>query len=281
MTASSPISAEPGSVFNMRTIRFERKQFIEPCAIEGLGFHFQFDTYAGCEHQCHYCYAQNRPELDWENEIGIIPDLKKKLGGELSRLPPQRIYIGMKTDPYQPLEKECRQTRGALEALSERGFSVSLLTKSDLVIRDIDLLKSMAGAAAGVSVAFQEDELRTAFEGHTVPNQPRIQALAELKKSGIETYALICPVMPYLTDPENLIRQVRPYADTIWVYRLEMKSEEDRNWKKIRPILERHLPGKFEEFKEIVFSPGHAYWERLRERLETIREETGVRLNVF
>ena len=109
---------------------------IEPCALQSLGFNYQIDPYVGCEHNCHYCYAQNQPDLDWENEIGICSDIKK-LAEELALLTPQKIYMGMKTDPYQPLEKEYNQTRAALELLKERGFSVCILTKSNLVIRDL------------------------------------------------------------------------------------------------------------------------------------------------
>jgi DNA repair photolyase len=264
----------------VRIIRCERKTILEPCAIEGLGFDYQFDTYAGCEHQCHYCYAQNRPELDWENEIGVIGNLRQKLSEELSRLPPQRIYIGMKTDPYQPAEQEYRQTREALEVLKEHDFSVSLLTKSSLVTRDMDLFKTMAGTAVGISVAFQDDEIRRQLEGNTMPKEERIRALGELKKNGIETYALICPVMPYLTDVEALIREVRPFADTIWVYPLEMKSEDDLNWKKTDSILRKHFPGKFEGFREAAFSSGHIYWKKLREKLEAIRLKDHLRMNV-
>ena len=260
-----------------KVINLKRKPIIESCALKSLGFNYQIDPYVGCEHHCHYCYAQNQPGLDWENEIGICSNIKE-LAEELSLLTPQTIYIGMKTDPYQPLEKEYKQTREALKLLKERGFSVCILTKSNLVIRDIDLLSGMAGASVGISVAFQDDDSRSLFEANTLPNSDRIQAIAELKKNGIETYALICPVMPYITEVEALIAETRPVADTIWIYPLEMKYEEDTNWKKIEPILQQHFPGIIKRFREIVFSSGHAYWQELRQQLENIRINDNINL---
>jgi hypothetical protein len=70
--------------------------------------------------------------------------------------------------------------------------------------------------------------------------------------------------MPYITEIEVLIREVHPYADTIWIYPLEIKSNEDKNWKKIQTILEHRFPEIFKRFEEIVFSTDHAYWKELR-----------------
>lgn len=64
----------------MKVIHSEFKRIIEPCTIEGLGFSYQFDPYAGCEHHCDYCYAQNHPDLDWEHEIGVDPEAEKETG---------------------------------------------------------------------------------------------------------------------------------------------------------------------------------------------------------
>lgn len=262
----------------MKVINIERKRIIEPCATDL--FKYQIDPYAGCEHKCHYCYAQNSAELEWETETGICPDMDKMLADELSALEPQTVYLGMNTDPYQPLEKEFGQTRKVLQLLKERNFSACILTKSSLVVRDIDLLKEMKGSSAGISVAFQDDSIRGLFEENTMPSKDRIWALAELKGNGIETYALICPVMPYITDAEVLVEKVRLHADTIWIYPLEIKSADDKNWRKIQPIVEQHFPGLVARFREAAFSPGHAYWKKLRRCLEDIRGRDEINMNI-
>lgn len=253
----------------MKLIKSDQRNIIKPCELDG--FNYQIDPYLGCEHGCHYCYTQNR--FDWNDEIQTYDNLREKLTAELSSLKPQKIYLGMNTDPYQPVEEEFRQTRTVLEVLSEHDFSATILTKSNLVVRDIDILKDVPGASIGISIAFQNDVERKLFEENTVSNTDRILALNKLKSEGIKTYALICPVMPYITDVDVLINQVHPQADSIWIYPLKIDSIENQNWKNTRPILEQHFPGILEKFEKVVFSPDHVYWDELRQHLKDMNDE--------
>ncbi len=244
----------------------DREKIIEPCELED--FTYQIDPYIGCEHGCHYCYTSNR--FDPTDEIGIYESLEERLTEELSHLEPQKIYIGMNTDPYQPLEKRYEQTRKVLEILKEYGFSVSILTKSELVVRDIDILKEMPGSSVGISLAFQDDVDRRSFEKNTVPNKDRILAMKNFRKEGIETYALICPVFPYISDVDVLLDKVKDHVDSVWVYPLEIRSVEDKNWRYLGPILEKQIPDKLSEFEDIVFSTDHEYWKELRQHLDEV-----------
>jgi len=249
---------------------------IEPCELED--FAYQIDPYIGCEHRCHYCYIQNR--FDWKDEIRLYENVKEKLSEELASIEPQKIYMGMNTDPYQPLEEDQKQTRKVLEVLNERGFSVSILTKSNLVLRDIDILKKMSGSSIGISIAFQNDVDRKSFEAKTMSNEDRVEAVKKLKKEGIETYALICPVMPFITDVEVLIDEVYPFVDSIWINPLSIGSVEDKNWKKTKLILEKHFPEISEKFEEIIFSTDHTYWKELRRQLKNIKIDEDVNLKI-
>ena len=243
-------------------------------------FTYQLDPYIGCEHLCYYCYALNRAETDWTEEILIHRDLAGQLERELSALEPQRIYMGWNTDPYQPLEKTHRQTRQAVELLVRWGFSASILTKSDLVVRDIELLLKMPEPSVGFSIAFQDEQVRRRFESKAPPNERRVAALRRLKEAGIRTYALICPVMPFLTDVAALIEPVAPHADTIWIYALRMEAEGDRNWQNVRDILDRHFPELTEQYRQIAFSATHPYWARLRRELEEIQRKSRLDLRI-
>ncbi|MGV8120284.1 MAG: radical SAM protein [Candidatus Xenobiia bacterium LiM19] len=265
----------------MKVISSTRDRILQPCTLDDLaGISYQIDPYDGCEHRCRYCYAQNQSGLDWDNEIGICPDICSRLAEEISPLRPQSIYIGMTTDPYQPAEKKYRHTRSILELLKERNFSVCILTKSSLVSRDIDLLRDMTGASAGISVTFPDDATRMLFEEDTLPGSDRMEAISELKKNGIESYGMICPVLPYITKVETLIEQLLPCVNTIWIYPLEMKSEEHRNWKAVWPIVQKHFPGIAGQFREIVFSADHQYWKELRQKLENLRDTQGINLKI-
>jgi DNA repair photolyase len=200
-------------------------------------------------------------------EIFLDEDLEGELDRELSDLEPQTIYVGWNTDPYQPCEGTYLQTRKALELLARRGFSACLLTKSDRVVRDADVLRQSPGSSVGLSIAFQDEHVRRLFEVNAPPNERRMEALKALKAKGIKTYVLVCPVMPFLTDVETLVERVAPYADTIWIYPLSMKAVDDRNWRNVRGILDAHYPGMAERYREIAFRPSHTYWSELRDRL--------------
>ncbi|MCP4178759.1 MAG: radical SAM protein [bacterium] len=253
------------------------RPLLMPCALED--FEFQLDPYVGCAHNCHYCYALNQAETDWSNEIQIHRDIVDQLDNELTAIPPQNIYIGWNADPYQPSESSCKQTRKVLELLSEKGFSVTILTKSDLVVRDIDLLKNMKNASIGISFAFDK-KTRSLLEGYTLCNNVRISALKKLKKAGIDTYAMICPVLPYITDVKSLINILAPHSDTIWVYSLSMSEHTDINWLNTKTILSSHFPELIEKIEAAAFSPQHPYWKKLRANLEKLKIKRQLPLKI-
>jgi DNA repair photolyase len=264
--------------FWLRLVTATRATIVEPCSLEG--FTYQVDPYVGCEHRCLYCYTQNDCSVDWERQVGILPDFVPRLADELARIEPQTIYMGMNTDPYQPPEAGCRLTRKALEVMLRQGFSACVLTKSDLMLRDLDLMKKMADASVGISVAFNDESTRAHFEKRTPPIAERIAALGRFKRRGIRTYALVCPIFPLIIDTDALISKLDSCADTIWLYRLEMASEEDTNWQRILPILRRHYPDIIEDFRSIVFNPNHPYWLDLRRHLEELISIKDLKLEV-
>lgn len=205
---------------------------------------------------------------------------KYSQSGELSTLDHQNIYMGWNTDPYQAAEGKYRQTREALKILKDQGFSVCILTKSDLVTRDIDLISEMPDSSVGTSIAFQDNDIRELFEANAPPNERRIEALNALKENDIQTYTLICPVMPYITQVEPLIKLAEPYSDKIWIYGLSMDREEDRNWQNVKEILDRHFPLLVKSYNQIAFSSNHPYWMKLRNKLSKMKKEKASNLEI-
>jgi DNA repair photolyase len=253
-------------------------RIVQPCELEGHDY--QIDPYVGCEHFCLYCYALNRAETDWTREVRVHRDLESRLDRELAGLRPQSIYLGWNTDPYQPAERTHRQTRRVLEILARRGHSVCILTKSGLVARDIDLLARMPGSSAGVSVAFQCETTRRLFEAKAPPTGERIGALRRLKQAGIPTYALICPVMPFISDVRLLAGQLAGWADVIWVYALTMESEDQPNWRNLQRVLQDNFPELTGRYRELAFSEGLPYWAEVRRELEEYRARSGLDLRI-
>ena len=256
----------------------KNRPLLEPCTLPELNY--QSDPYIGCEHYCYYCYVLPQAETDWSKEVLLHENLVDRLEKELSSIPPQTIYMGWHTDPYQPCEAECRQTRQVLQLLLEKGFSASILTKSNLVLRDLDLLQTMKNAAVSVSVAFNDEDNRQLFEAKTKRTTGRIFALQQLKAAGIKTSALICPVIPHITDAMLLIDQLAEFADKIWIYGLSIIDRSNRNWQKVENILASHFPRLKESIEATIFSKEHPYWEVLRQDLVKVQKERNLNLSI-
>lgn len=262
----------------MRIVEVERDRLLEPCSLDL--FNYQIDPYAGCAHHCVYCYTQNDSPLDWDSEVGILEGLGGRLAAELGGIHPQTVYMGMNTDPYQPVERDLRQTRTVLESLACGGFAVCILTKSDLVLRDTDLIKSMPGSSVGFSVAFAHEKVRRLFEKGSGSTQSRTNALEGLKGEGIETYVLIDPVIPFMSEVGSLIERMTPHVETIWIYPLRMESRDDPNWRATRGVLERHFPEALLDIERAAFDSRDAYWEHLRRELLDIGSSLAPRLEI-
>ncbi len=254
------------------------REILSPCGLKDLDY--QVDTYVGCEHYCYYCYAMAQAETDWSKEILIHKEIVNQLSREIDKVSPQTVYIGYHTDPYQPCEAEFQQTRKVLELLIEKEFSASILTKSDLVVRDIDILKEMKSAAVSVSVAFNENRTRQLFEANTMATEKRIEALHQLKEAGVRTGALVCPVIPYITDAIQLIDRLIPYTDEIWVYGLSISDRSGQNWLNIQKILNSKFSEIVEQIESVMFSKEHIYWEQLRENLMELKNDRQLNLNI-
>lgn len=245
------------------------RSILEPCGLKNINY--QIDPYIGCEHNCHYCYALKKAETDWKYEILVHRNITEQLEKELKDIQSQNIYLGYHTDPYQPCEEELIQTRKVIDLLLEKDFSASILTKSDLVLRDKYLLRDMKNASVSISVTFTNNRNRKLFEHNTIDTEKRINALKELKQLGIKTNALICPVIPYITNVKELIHMLQPYTDTIWIYGLSILNKSDLDWLNVESILGEYYNGSKQKIENAIFSKDHEYWNILKEDLLKIQ----------
>lgn len=256
----------------------DNRPVLNPCTLPDRNY--QVDPYIGCQHYCYYCYVLNQAETDWTKEILIHKDITARLKSDLSNIEPQKIYMGWHTDPYQPCEEQYQQTRQVLELLLEKGFSASILTKSDLVLRDMDLLQKMNDANVSVSVSLHDEDVRSLFEANTKQTETRILALQQLKAADIKTSALICPVIPYLTDARRLIDLLAEHTRKIWIYSLSILNRSEINWRNVEAILEKHFPELKNRIETAIFSKTDAYWETLIQELEQIKKNSQLNLSI-
>ena len=179
------------------------------------GMDYALNPYVGCEHDCVYCFAPDvlhKEAAKWGKEVGVRSNLPTLLAKEIKN---KRgvIGIGTVTDPYQPLEKSCLVTRKCLMEILRHDNPISVLTKSDLVVRDIELISATKRPEVGVTVTTVDDRISQAFEPGAPLPQRRLEALRQLSAAGLNTYAMIGPVLPMLTD-EDLTELVRAIANT-------------------------------------------------------------------
>lgn len=263
---------------DMKITHCSKRPILSQCQLKN--FEYQIDTYIGCGHYCYYCYVLPQAETDWSQEIRIHNDIVGQLSKELEKIPPQTIYFGYHTDPYQPCEEEHLQTKKVLELLVKNGFSASILTKSDLVVRDLEIFQEMDNAAISVSVAFNDNQTRRLFEANTVDTERRIEALRKLKEAGVKTGALLCPVIPYVTDAISLIDKLEPYADVIWVYGLTINDRSDQNWLNISNIFRDQHHDLLQKIDPVLFSKDHSYWKELRDSLTMLKNNRQLNMNI-
>ena len=179
-----------------------------------VGFDRSINPYRGCEHGCIYCFARPThayhglsPGLDFETRLFAKPSAARLLLKELSasRYRVKPIMIGTNTDAYQPIEREMRIMRGILNRLSEFNHPVSILTKSNLILRDIDILSSLADrnlTRCMISITTQDRKLARAMEPRCPTPERRFDAIKKLADKGIPTGIMLGPMIPGLNDSE-------------------------------------------------------------------------------
>ena len=177
-------------------------------------FDRSINAYRGCEHGCIYCFARPShafhdlsPGLDFETKLFAKPDAAELLEAELRRpgYVCAPIAMGTNTDPYQPIEREWRITRGLLEVLAACDHPVVITTKSDRVVRDLDLLGPMAAkrqAAVAISITSLDPRVAMTVEPRAPTPARRLAAVRRLADAGVPTYVNMAPVIPAVTDHE-------------------------------------------------------------------------------
>jgi DNA repair photolyase len=179
-----------------------------------ISFDRSINPYRGCEHGCVYCFARPThaflglsPGLDFESKLFVKPDAPRLLERELSapNYKPRTIAIGTNTDPYQPIERKYQVMRGILEVLERAGHPVGIVTKSALILRDLDILARMAErnlAKVALSVTTLDPELARVMEPRAATPGRRLETLRQLAAAGVPTSVMVAPVIPAINDME-------------------------------------------------------------------------------
>ena len=246
----------------------------EPCRsalnrVKGMMFRWSLNPYMGCSHQCTFCYVRafekraDRPSDDrYGASIRVKTNVVEVLRRELARKgwKGELVAIGAATDPYQPAEGRYRLTRGCLEVLAEAANPFSIITRSPMIVRDVDVLleaASRATVSATFSIPTLDHRIWRLTEPNTPPPRQRLRALTRLRDAGIEAGVGMAPILPGLSDkPELMADVVKAARDagatSIWTNVLYLRpgTREHflqylaRDWSELVPMYERLYAGR-------------------------------------
>jgi DNA repair photolyase len=281
-------AAEPTQLpGKLRVREVMAKSILNPSQISGVTY--AINPYVGCQHGCAYCYARfvSRHTGHMGEEWGSFVDVKINAARVLQQQLRRRrqtvqgsVMFSSVTDAYQPLERRYGLTRACLELLRNHQIPVSILTKSDLVLRDADLLGEFKEADVGMTIITLDERVRRVFEAQAPPVSRRLAALSELSGRGLHVWGFVGPIIPYLSAPslDELVRRLgEAGVSHIFFDRLNLKSG---NWPVIRRALQTSFADQYAAI-EAALHPGSPYYSELREQLEHVCQRHGVEFEVL
>ena len=235
---------------------------------------YSVNPYVGCSHSCKYCYASfmkrftNHPEK-W----GTFVDIKywEKIKNP-SKYAGKDLFIGSVTDPYMPLEQKYRRTRALLEEMQGIGCKISIATKSDLVLRDIDLIKTFPEARVSWSINTLDEEFKEDMD-NSVSIERKIECMKKFHKEGIRTTCFISPIFPGITDVKAIIEKCKDYCNLIWLENLNLRGDYKAT---ILNYIKAKYPKIYLLYDEIYNKGKRDYWENLNKEIAEFCKEKNL-----
>ena len=257
--------------------KVQAKSILQKTGIPGCGY--AINPYTGCTHGCVYCYARFMKRFTGHTEKwGHFLDAKVNAPEVLKRQLERRrepikdaVFLSSVTDPYQPAESVFKLTRGILEVLLEYQVPISILTKSDLVLRDMDLLRQFEECSVGLSLMTIDEGIARRFEPHAPLPMRRMQALRKLKENNIDTYAFISPYLPRLSHIEQLMEVLDGLIDEVGI---EALNTQEAYWWGVKRVLTRDYPELLFGYKQLCKKDG--YWDSLERRVRRLSFELHI-----
>ena len=249
----------------------------------GIG-DYSLNCYGGCVHACAYCYARFmqrfHPHVEpWGGYVDVKANAVEVLDRQLRRAAPGEVFVSSACDGWQPLERERRLTRECCLRLIEHGFKVSALTKSALILRDLDVF-ARGPSRVGVTVTTLDERLASLWEPRASRVEERFQVLEQAHAAGIETSIMFGPLLPFLSDNQESVcalleRAADLHVDHIWVDALNPRPKV---WEAIAALLDREFPGLRERYASVLFSEPvrAAYLAGVRDRIRHAAERYGL-----
>ena len=232
---------------------------------------YSVNPYVGCTHGCKYCYASFMKRFTGHTEPwGTFLDVKHwPVIKNPQKYKGQRVVIGSVTDGYLPQEAQFRNTRKLLEQLKNSGAELLICTKSDLILRDLDLLKEMGKVTVSWSINTLEEAFQSDMD-NAVSVERRLDAMKQVYDAGIRTVCFISPVFPGITDFEAIFHRVKEQCDLVWLENLNLRGAFKQE------ILD-YIKSKYPQLAtlyHVIYTEGdRSYFRELEERARRLAEE--------
>ena len=231
------------------------------------------NPYVGCTHGCKYCYACFMKRFTNHNEPwGSFLDVKIWPKINAQKYAHKKLIVGTVTDPYNPQEAQYKRTYTLLKELVGVPVSLTILTKSDLVLRDIDLLKSFANVRVGFSINTLDENFRGAMDNASSIAK-RLNAMKVLHEQGIRAACFIAPIFPGITDVPAIIDEVKEHCQFIWLENLNLRG----NYKQaILNFIKEKYPNLKDLYDQIYSKGDRTYWFELDRSIHKLACECGL-----
>ena len=248
---------------------------------------YSVNPYVGCTHSCKYCYASFMKRFTnhlepWGTFVDVkywekISNPKKYAGKDL--------FIGSVTDPYMPLEEKYKRTRTFLEEMQGSSCTISIPTKSDLVVRDLELIQTFPEARVSWSINTLDEEFRKEMD-QSVSIERKIEAMKKFHHAGIRTTCFISPIFPGITDVKEIILKTKNHCNLIWLENLNLRGDYKN---RILNYIKEKYPDLYPLYDEIYHKGKKDYWEKLNaeiaefcneQNLEYIRNDDSLKRGI-
>ena len=235
---------------------------------------YSVNPYVGCAHACRYCYASfmkrftNHPE-PWGEfvDVKLWPPVARP-----ERYAGKELFLSSVTDPYQPLERKYGRTRALLEQMAGSGCTLSIATKSDLVLRDLELIKTFPRARVSFSINTLDEDFRRDMD-RAVSIERRLAAMKAFHDAGVNTTCFISPIFPGISDPCAIIRRAKDHCNLVWLENLNLRGGFKKD---ILDYISVARPELSTLYRNIYGRGDRSYWTELNEELRAFCQGEGL-----
>jgi len=256
----------------VKIYEIKSKSIIHKTKIPGADYAIYY--YIGCTHRCIYCYARffcrwRKQKEKWGEFVDVKINAPELVAKE-SKDKTGSVLLGI--EPYQPIEKKYKLTRKVLQNLNPN-LKLLILTKSDLIIRDIDLFKRFKNIELGLTITTLNENIKNVFEPFSPSSHARLGALRKLKQEGFYTYVFVGPILPYLTDLERIFKEISPFVDEFMFEDLNLNPCKKEVFEAIR----KNFPELEEKYKNL----SKEFWFEKKKEIEKLGKRFNKPIKIY